>query len=56
MSKTKFQIKNLYTGKVIVEMEAETIREVVEKNKANLQGADLRDVNLQGIDLQGIDL
>jgi hypothetical protein len=38
MSKTKFQIKNLYTGKVIVEMEAETIREVVEKIKQIFKG------------------
>jgi len=33
MAKTKFQIKNRYTGEIIVEMEAETLREVIEKNK-----------------------
>jgi uncharacterized protein YjbI with pentapeptide repeats len=60
MEKTKFQIKSL-EGQVIVEMEAETLKEVVEKNKknlqeANLQGADLWEANLQGADLQGADL
>ena len=36
MTKTKFQIKNRYTNEIIVEMEAETLKEVVEKNKADL--------------------
>ena len=56
MAKTKFQIKNRYTGEIIVEMEAETLREVIEKNKANLRGADLRGANLLGADLWGADL
>ena len=56
MAKTKFQIKNRYTGEIIVEMEAETLKEVVEKNKANLQGADLQGANLQGANLQGANL
>ena len=71
MAKTKFQIKNRYTGEIIVEMEAETLKEVVEKNKvilrgadlwganlrgANLRGADLQEANLRGVDLQGADL
>ena len=60
MEKTKFQIKSL-EGQVIVEMEAETLKEVVEKNKknlqeANLQGADLQGADLRRADLQGADL
>ena len=56
MAKTKFQIKNRYTGEIIVEMEAETLKEVVEKNKANLRGADLWGADLQGANLRGADL
>ena len=55
MEKTKFQIKSL-EGQVIVEMEAETLKEVVEKNKKNLQEANLQGADLQGADLQGADL
>ena len=56
MAKTKFQIKNRYTGEIIVEMEAETLREVIEKNKASLQEASLRGADLRGADLQEADL
>ena len=56
MARTKFQIKNRYTGEIIVEMEAETLKEVVEKNKANLRRADLRGANLRGANLRGADL
>ena len=56
MAKTKFQIKNRYTGEIIVEMEAETLKEVIEKNKADLLGADLRGVNLWGVNLQEANL
>ena len=56
MTKTKFQIKNRYTGKIIVEMEAETLKEVIEKNKADLQEANLREADLRGIDLQEANL
>ena len=56
MAKTKFQIKNRYTDEIIVEMEAETLKEVVEKNKANLRGADLQGADLQGANLRGADL
>jgi len=55
MEKTKFQIKSL-EGQVIVEMEAETLKEVVEKNKKNLQEANLQEANLQGADLRRADL
>ena len=47
MAKTKFQIKNRYTGEIIVEMEAETLREVIEKNKANLREADLWEAKIK---------
>ena len=56
MAKTKFQIKNRYMGEIIVEMEAETLKEVVEKNKANLQEANLQEANLWGADLRGAKL
>ena len=52
----KFTIKNRFTGKVIVETEAETIKEVVKKNKADLWGADLRGADLWRADLRGADL
>ena len=55
MEKTKFQIKSL-EGQVIVEMEAETLKEVVEKNKKNLQEANIQEANLQEANLQGADL
>jgi hypothetical protein len=32
----KYTIKNRYTDKIIAEMEAESLKEVVVKNKANL--------------------
>ena len=54
--KKKYQIKNRYINKIIVEMEAENFKEVVTKNKANLQGANLQGANLQGADLQGANL
>ena len=56
MAKTKFQIKNRYTGEIIVEMEAETLREVIEKNKANLRGADLWGADLREADLREANL
>ena len=52
----KIQIKNRYTDEIIVEMEAESIREVVEKNRASLSGADLSWVDLSGAKLYGADL
>ena len=52
----KYQIKNRYIDKIIVEMEAETLKEVVVKNKADLQGADLQEADLQGADLWRADL
>jgi len=52
----KIQIKNRYTDEIIVEMEAESIREVVEKNRASLSGADLSWVDLSGAKLSGADL
>ena len=57
----KYIITNRYTDKVIVRMEAESLKEVVEKNKAdlseaNLFGADLSKANLSEADLSGADL
>jgi len=57
----KFQIKKRFTDEIIIEMEAETLKEVVEKNKANLRetelwGADLRGANLWEANLWGADL
>ena len=64
--KQKFTIKNRYTNEIIIEMEAKTLKEVVEKNKAdlreanfgeaNLWGANLREANLWGADLWGANL
>lgn len=51
MPKQKFQIKNRYTNEVIIEMEAETFKEVVIKNKANLRKADLWEADLREADL-----
>ena len=56
MSKSKYQIKNRYTNEVIMETEAETLKEIVEKNKLNLQRANLWQANLREADLQGADL
>jgi hypothetical protein len=58
----KIQIKNRYTKKIIIEGEANNIKEFLEKNKganlwgADLWGADLREANLQGANLQGANL
>ena len=52
----KFTITNRYTGDVIVEIEAESLKDAVVvavKRGANLGGADLRDANLGGADLRG---
>jgi len=58
----KIEIKNRFTGEIIISGEAKNIKEFLEKNKkanlrgANLQGADLREANLRGADLWGADL
>ena len=52
----KYTIKNRYTDKIIAEMEAESLKEVVVKNKANLQEADLCGANLCGANLRGANL
>ena len=52
----KYTIKNRYTDKIIAEMEAESLKEVVVKNKANLQEAKLCKANIQGADLCGANL
>ena len=51
----KIEIKNRFTDKIIIEGEAESVKEFLEKNwDADLQDADLRGVNLQDADLRGI--
>jgi len=54
--KIKYQIKNRWTDKIIIEGTAKSLKELVVKNKANLWGADLQGANLQRADLQGADL
>ena len=49
----KITIKNRFTDKIIVEAEAETLKEVVVANKANLQEANLQEADLWGADLWG---
>ena len=45
----KIQIKNRYTGEIIIEGEAESIKELLENNhEADLYGADLREADLRG--------
>ena len=53
----KIEIKNHYTNKIIIEGEAENIKDFLEKNKgADLQEADLRGADLRGADLWGVNL
>jgi len=63
----KLQIKNRWTGKVIVDGDAKGIKDLLHKNSdanlcgadlcsANLRGADLRDANLRDANLRGADL
>ena len=55
----KHQIKNRWTGEVIYEGEAETLRDLVAtavKEKVSLSDSDLRDSNLRGSDLSDSDL
>jgi len=48
----KIEIKNRFTGEIIISGEAKNIKEFLEKNKR----ANLREADLQGADLQGADL
>ncbi|MFA7702691.1 MAG: pentapeptide repeat-containing protein [Patescibacteria group bacterium] len=52
----KFQIKNRFTNEIIVEAEAKTLKEVVEKNRANLSRANLSRADLYGADLSRANL
>ena len=52
----KFIIKNRYTDEVKFEIEAESLKDAVEKNRADLHGADLGGADLHGADLGGADL
>ena len=48
----EIKIKNRFTNKIIIYGKYKSILDCVEKNKINLQGADLRGAYLQGADLQ----
>ena len=57
----KFEIKNRFTDKIIVEGKAENFKEFIKKNKAklsetNLWGRDLSETDLWGTDLRETDL
>uniref|UniRef100_A0A6M3JAG2 Pentapeptide repeat-containing protein n=2 Tax=viral metagenome TaxID=1070528 RepID=A0A6M3JAG2_9ZZZZ len=58
----KVEIKNRFTGSIIISGDYDSIKDCLEKNRgadlrdANLRGADLRDANLRGADLGYADL
>ena len=53
----EIEIKNRFTGSIILCGEYESIKECLEKNRdAYLEGADLRGANLEGADLRGANL
>jgi uncharacterized protein YjbI with pentapeptide repeats len=53
----KIEIKNRFSGQIIIAGEYESIKDALKKNRnANLRGADLRGANLRGADLRGADL
>jgi len=52
----KYQIKNGYTNEIIVKIDATSLREAVEKSKANLRRADLRGADLRRADLREANL
>ena len=54
--KINIQIKNRFTGSIILESEKTTWKEAVEEAKANLRGADLHGADLYGADLYGAEL
>ena len=54
--KINIQIKNRFTGSIILESEKTTWKEAVEEAKANLREADLRDADLRRADLRGAGL
>ena len=52
----KIQIKKRHSDEILIEGEAESFREFVEKNKSNLSWSDLRGSNLRGSNLSESDL
>ena len=61
MEKAKYQIKKRFSGEVIVEKEAESLKELVMANLkrasfegTNLKGADLKGINFKGTNLEGV--
>ena len=51
-----FKIEKRYSSEILIEGEAETFREFVEKNKSNLRGSNLSDSNLSGSNLSDSNL
>ena len=52
----KFKIEKRYSKDILLEGEAESFKEFVERNKKDLSGSDLRDSDLSGSDLRGSNL
>ena len=52
----KFKITNRFTDEVMIEGEANSFKEFVEANKADLSEADLSEADLSGADLSEADL
>ncbi len=50
------EIRNRFTGNIIISGEYESIKHCLERNRANLQEANLRGADLQEADLRGADL
>jgi hypothetical protein len=50
------EIKNRFTGEIIVAGKYDNIKEAVENKKVNLRGANLCEANLCGANLRGADL
>ena len=52
----KFQIKKRFSNEILIEGEANSFKEFVEANKADLSEADLSNANLSETDLSNADL
>jgi len=52
----KYTIKNRFTGEIIVEAEAGSLKKLIVANRANLQGANLQEADLRGAYLREANL
>ena len=52
----KIEIQNRFSRNIIVSAEEESLKIAVEKNKADLRGANLSEADLRGADLREADL